>query len=84
MKKEYVKPYLAFESFQLGAALAGSCGGSNQFALNHSIDGCDAVEEGGGVFFGAACPKNIFSYEGVSKDGVCYQGPVEGGLYLTS
>ena len=79
MKKEYVKPYLAFESFQLVAALAGSC----NIKLNHSIHGCDSGVDGGG-WFGRDCGDNIFEYDNVTEDGVCYQGPVEGGLYLTS
>ena len=59
--------------------LAGSC----NIKLNHSIHGCDSGVDGGGLF-GRDCGDNIFEYDNVTEDGVCYQGPVEGGLYLTS
>ncbi len=79
MKKEYVKPYLALESFQLVAALAGACNGAGQTPLNQSIDECTAVEEGGGMLFGNACTVNVHL-----QPNICHQGPVNGGTYLTS
>ncbi len=76
MKKEYVKPYLALESFQLVAALAGSCSGEGQFTLNQGIDNCKLADD---TLFGAACEDNVHLYPDL-----CYQGPVNGGLYMTS
>lgn len=78
MKKEYTKPYLALESFQLVAALAGSCGNEGQHPLNHGIDTCDRVDQGD-YLFGAACEDNVHN-----NPEECYQGPIEGGLYLAS
>ena len=76
MKKEYVKPYLALESFQLVAALAGSCSDSGYSTLNSSIDSCILSDD---TLFGASCEDSVHEYPEL-----CYQGPVNGGLYLTS
>lgn len=78
MKKEYVKPYLALESFQLVAALAGSCSGEGQTQLGQSIDTCTLVDFGD-TLFGAACEDNVHLHPEL-----CYQGPVNGGQYMTS
>lgn len=80
MKKQYVKPYLALESFQLVAALAGACNGENQIPLNHGIDTCTAEEEGGGLIFGNSCVVNYRD----NPDQPCYNGVVGGGQYMTS
>lgn len=80
MKKEYVKPYLALESFQLVAALAGSC----QNAINHSIDECNGNEEDLGVFFGNSCDIHAIIDGKYTEDGVCYHGFDGLGNYLTS
>ena len=50
MKKEYRKPYLAVESFQLDAAVASGCG--NAITVNQSIESCAASE---GYLFGPGC-----------------------------
>ena len=84
MKKEYVKPYLALESFQLVAALAGSCSSSGKTPLNHSVHECDALDELGGAYFGENCLENLVDSGVVAPDGECYQASVEGGMYLTS
>ena len=80
MKKEYVKPYLALESFQLVAALAGSC----DEPLNHSLEKCNFVDEDfdtfNPLFAYSACEMNIFD----TDEGVCYHEAVAGGIYLTS
>lgn len=76
MKKEYVKPYLALESFQLVAALAGSCTDANKAPLNHGIDSCILDDN---TLFGIACKESVHDFPEL-----CYHGPVNGGLYLTS
>lgn len=79
MKKEYVKPYLALESFQLVAALAGSC----QHAINHSVYDCANGDVT--AFFGSHCDLDIYKIDGgITDDGLCYQVAVEGITYLTS
>lgn len=82
MKKEYVKPYLALESFQLVAAVAGSC---NE-PLNHSIDGCTFTDEANDTnnpLFGNSCDQKIYEF-GTNDEGICYNYLAEGGMYLTS
>lgn len=76
MKKEYVKPYLALESFQLVAALAGACSEGGSSPLNSGIDSCILADD---TLFGSACEDSVHDYPEL-----CYQGPVNGGLYLTS
>lgn len=79
MKKEYVKPYLALESFQLVAALAGSCNEGYAKPLNQSMDECN-LEEWGEFMFGAGCDDNVLQGEDN-----CYQTMLEGGsITLTS
>ena len=79
MKKEYVKPYLAFESFQLVAALAGGCSDAGKVPLGHSIDTCTLKEEDQNVWFGTLCEVNVHDYPEW-----CYQNLLESQLYLTS
>ena len=77
MKKEYVKPYLALESFQLVAALAGACSENGKTPLNQGVDTCTLEDS---ILFGNACGiGNVHE-----TPDLCYQGPVNGGLYLTS
>ncbi len=76
MKKEYVKPYLALESFQLVAALAGSCTDDGYTPLNQGIDTCKLSDD---TMFGMSCEDSVHDFPEL-----CYQGPVNGGLYLTS
>lgn len=79
MKKEYVKPYLALESFQLVAALAGSCSGDGQIPLNQSISGCNAWDDYDDPLFGSGCQHNA-----EANPKLCYQNSLDGGMYLTS
>lgn len=78
MKKEYKKPILAVESFQLNAAIAGSC--SNGIPINHYEDNCGhgtATEPGfTWEFFGDLhCVTDVTLSGGDGNDGVCYHGP---------
>lgn len=53
MKKEYRKPYLAVESFQLDAAVASGCPENSPVQLNSTLDACGDVN--GGYLFGPGC-----------------------------
>ena len=80
MKKEYIKPYLAVESFQLDAAIAGSCTG--KMILAHSVNDCTLVDDKGinwgDIYFGEKCGTNV-----VAPD-ACYQAMTYSTLYLES
>lgn len=90
MKKEYKKPFLAVESFQLDAAIAGTCSNVGKFPLNHGIDSCtlaDGDNDIGDVFFGRACADDIVNNNvNTNDDEFCYQALniTLGGLYVTS
>lgn len=80
MKKEYAKPFLALETFQLDAALAGSCGGANMVQLNHS-PGRDCEDEFWQVFGAGWCTFDVVADDGskspYEESGAygCYHGP---------
>lgn len=89
MKKEYIKPYLAVESFQLDAAIAGACGGANQMQLNHQVHTCtlaDETNDYGLIYFGNACGTaggmDIVTPD--NPDGSCYQVFNAADQFLTS
>lgn len=44
MKRAYKKPSIAVESFQLNAAIAGSCADANGYPLNHGMTTCNTFE----------------------------------------
>lgn len=73
MKKEYAKPFLAVESFQLDAALAGACT-DKYYQLNHDIESC--VNDEAPFVFGDACDPDMVnnpSYDPGENNGICYQ-----------
>lgn len=81
MRMEYQKPYLAVESFQLNAAIAGACSAPGMMALGHSPNTCTLQDEKGDkygtlTFFGAACDTaggiDIVNNDTPDKD-YCYQ-----------
>ena len=77
MKKNYSKPYLVVESFQLDAAIASSCSSSGKQPLGYSMDTCDLVEESPGLnYFGNVCIHDV-KVEGDGNDVICYHGPVD-------
>lgn len=86
MKKDYIKPYLAVESFQLDAAIATACNAPGQIALGHKLHDCvDSTDQ----FFGRACGDLAYGTDvtdDVAPDGLCYQGPVNdlSGIYIES
>ena len=77
MKKEYVKPYLAVESFQLDASVAGGCATK----LGHDEKGCTFLTaRDQGVYldiqFGPACGE-IGGIDMLQENpDICYHGPV--------
>lgn len=82
MKKEYTKPYLAVESFQLDAAIAGACA-NKPIQINHQVNECvlgDNKGEVTDIYFGAVCGYNAE----VNDDGTCYQAFVGSDTYLES
>lgn len=83
MKKEYVKPFLAVESFQLDAAIAASCSQLNRVTLGYTENTCTLVEEMPDLgYFGAACAKEPSGVDVTLNpgsdvnDGFCYHGPI--------
>lgn len=75
MKREYKKPFLAVESFQLDAAVAGACQDTG-IPINHALHSC--VLEGAGLF-GNACG----IYDVTVNPQLCYQAMADG-LFLQS
>lgn len=90
MKKEYIKPYLAVESFQLDAAIAGACGSDNMMALNHSVNDCTLMDGQGENYnidyFGAACglAGGVDIVTPDNPDGACYMVFNAADQFLTS
>ncbi|MBQ2444960.1 MAG: hypothetical protein II272_00830 [Oscillospiraceae bacterium] len=80
MKREYRKPFIAFEAFQLSAALAGDC----DLKLNHYSYQCTANENGvglgpntTGIFYDYYnCQLDLTGPEVDGADTVCYHGPM--------
>lgn len=72
MKMKYNKPYLAVESFQLNAAIAGSCAGENKLQLNYNLDNCNLDDDKGTDYgiqvFGGGC----FTSVQTNDKGGCY------------
>ncbi len=91
MKKSYMKPLLAFESYQLSSALAGDC----DLKLNHYSYECSADENGRGngpgvegIFYDYNnCQIDLTGPEVDGAESVCYHGPiftVGHGVFLAS
>lgn len=79
MKKTYVKPYVAVETFQLDAAIATSC--ADRIALHYGQDNCadydlfDVL-----TYFGDACGRkpngtDVTDPGADGNDKLCYHGP---------
>lgn len=89
MKKEYAKPYIIIESFQLNAAVAASCSSESKIPINYGVANCTDKEEAGAGYFGLACDTDVSSYPtiggGDGNDGFCYHGPFDpNATYLKS
>lgn len=86
MKKEYRKPYLMVESFQLDAAIATTCTQDGKEPIGWSLDTCNLDAEKGVDFgyFGNACRHDV-RVEGDNNDLICYHGPIPfESVYLNS
>ena len=87
MKKEYSKPFLALESFQLDAAIAASCSSQGYLPLNHFIGSC-SDNTLNGYAFDDNCDVDL-TVPGTGDnidDYACYHGPelTEGMTYIYS
>ena len=74
MRKSYQKPILAVESFQLDAAIAGSCSGQGYVPLNHYEKNCQFD----GRFFSSQCYEDVVTPSN-PNDEICYHGPTATG-----
>lgn len=75
MKKEYVKPAIMVEFFQLDAAIASSCSANGLYPLNYSADTCTWEQELPGGYFGGNCTHDVKNPGSDSNDTICYHGP---------
>lgn len=74
MKRKYKKPVLAVESFQLDAAIAGSC--SSVTAIGHYENTCGYGGTGPWEYFSEyTCEVDVTGQGGDSNDKPCYHGP---------
>lgn len=81
-KKNYSKPQVSVETFQLDSAVA-ACSGDGGLAINYSTDTCTLEDERPGFsWFGHACENNIYSAQ--EGDTACYNAPVAGMTFLNS
>ncbi len=81
MKKQYFRPYLVIESFQVSAAIAGACSGDDIIALNQDISACGDrwMNETGSAYFSSSCAIDLGA-----GDENCYHGPYSAQTFLTS
>lgn len=82
MKKQYNKPYIGLESFQLNAAIADACSTSGGTAINHGESTCSFAN---GQFFSLFnCETDVTGPANDGNDTLCYQGPLlSGGIVFT-
>ena len=77
MKRKYEKPFLAVESFQLNAAIAGSCSGVT--SIGHYEDSCGygKVSDNYWYYFNDVnCEVDVTGNSGGdNNDTPCYHGP---------
>ena len=86
MKKKYVKPYIAVESFQLNAAIA-SCTSEGGIPINKSENDCgfDTGVDNQFQFFNYInCDVDLTGPEGDGNDTICYHGPTWGFTFIKS
>lgn len=79
MKKEYMKPFFAVESFQLNAAVAASCSSQGKVAIQFGETDCTAMEEADGQsYFGnGICATDVTSPNEDENGAFCYQGVID-------
>lgn len=82
MKKQYNKPYIGLESFQLNAAIADACSTMGNTPINHEEDVCSFA---GGQFFSLInCQMDLTGPANDGNDAICYHGPLaSGGIVFT-
>lgn len=73
MKREYKKPVLVVESFQLDAALAASCSSQGYIPINYGENNC--TYDNGQFFNGNNCQFDLTGPDGDGNDTPCYHGP---------
>lgn len=72
--KKYTKPYLLVESFQLDAAIAGSCTEKSEgkgVAIHYGQNSCVYYDAAGDIYFGNNC--GIGNLLDPEEGAVCYQ-----------
>lgn len=73
MKKNYVKPYLAVESFQLDAAIAAACSSQGFIPINYGENSC--TFDNGQFFNSINCQVDLTGPGFDGNDTICYHGP---------
>lgn len=89
MKRNYNKPYLVMESFQLNAAIATSCSGEGKQPIHYGENTCivgDDKDETYIEYLGNACEVDVVGkVGGDDNDEFCYHGPIDPyALYIKS
>ena len=81
MKRNYTKPYLLVESFQLNAAVATSCSSEGKQPIHYGENSCivgDDSDEQPMEYLGNACELDIINnVSGDANDTLCYHGPFD-------
>lgn len=81
MKRNYTKPYLLVESFQLNAAVATSCSSESKQPIHYGENSCivgDDPDEQEMEYLGNACEVDIINnVKGDENDTLCYHGPFD-------
>ncbi|MBE6984290.1 MAG: hypothetical protein E7434_01510 [Ruminococcaceae bacterium] len=82
MKREYVKPYLGLESFQLDAAVATACSTLGFYPIRHREENCTFDDGQFYNFFN--CLIDLTDDTKDQNDAICYHGPLaSGGIVFT-
>lgn len=71
MKKNYSKPLIVIETFQLDAAVAANC----EIALGHAIGDCWNNTNDKYVFNWDLCSVDLTPADDDGNDTICYHGP---------
>lgn len=86
MKREYKKPVLAVESFQLDAAIAASCSSQGFVPIGFGENTCGYPKDVNSYFNYHNCDTDVVANDNNSDpyDGVCYHGPGLAGMTFIS
>lgn len=88
MKKTYVKPYIAVESFQLDAAIAVACSAQGYLPIGYGENSCGYGQIGDKYwqFFNLDnCEMDLTGPGGDGNDTECYHGPMlYGATFISS